>query len=418
VLIDDAVLPAASHLTGPAASEVLGATVAAAGGRLHSARACHVQYRPGSDLVVRYAARVSWGGRADVDETLVASTSVHGALPGSVPVVADTADGPLEVGVWRWPFDPILTGLADAVTPTSARRFVGQTGGAPVRLEVVAYRPTERAVISATTADGTVYYLKVIPPASALALAERHDRLRAARVPVPEAVRVDPQAGVITMAELAGETLRQRLKAGVAPWPDAAAFIDVCDALAEVDLPGATPVRSRVADAIGHAAMLATVLPDQRPRLERICDVLETELGRVRAGSAPTIHGDLYEAQIITDGDRITGILDIDDVGPGDPLDDRATVLGHLRYRAATAKTKDGSDRLRRYADALRHGFAAGHDAGALDLHTGAVLVGLATGPFRVQQHHWRHEVRRQLGLAERLVVAGRRDNALVRSGA
>lgn len=323
-------------------------------------------------------------------------------------MVADTPDGPLEVGVWRWPFDPKLIGLRDAVTPTSARRFVGRTGGAPMRLEVVAYRPAERAVIRATDDDGTVHYLKVVAPACAPTLVDRHDRLRAAQVPVPEVVRVDPEAGVITMAELAGETLRQRLKAGVVPWPNADAFIDVCEALAAVDLPGAAPVRSRVTDAIGHAAMLATVLPDQRARIERICEILDAESGRLGTRVGPTIHGDLYEAQIITDGDRIIGILDIDDVGPGDPIDDRATVLGHLRYRAATAK--EGRCRLDGYADALRRRFVADHDAEALDLHTGAVLVGLATGPFRVQQHRWRHEVRRQLGLAERLIVGGHRD--------
>jgi aminoglycoside phosphotransferase (APT) family kinase protein len=412
-LIDDAVLPAAAHLTGPAVDALLGATVDAAGGQLHDARAVHVQYRPGSDLVVRYQATVTWGGAAPVAETLLAATTARGPLPGTVPMVAETDAGTLEVGVWRWPFDPILTGLTAAVTPSSAGELLADVVTGPVRLEVVAYRPTERAVVRVTDATGQPCYLKVVDPRRVEDLVARHHRLRAAGLPVPEILAADAEQGWFAMRALEGDTLRLRLKDARPPWPTAEQYLGLLGSLHGVELPGATPVPGRIADAIGHAAMLATVLPDQRPRIERLTEALRAALPAAEARRGPTIHGDLYEAQLVVgDGNDITGLLDIDDAGPGDPLDDLATVLAHLRYRADL--DRDRTD-LVGYADALRRGFAAGLEAGVpgldvtadaadLDLATGSVLVGLATGPFRTQHPDWRQDTRRQLARAEKLV--------------
>src|SRR5690606_12485824 len=92
-VLDDAVLPAAAYLTSPAAGDVLGAALAAGGAELRSSEPNHVQYRPESDLVVRYKAEVAYpDGRVAV-ETLVAATTVHGPPPGTVPVEAELDDG-------------------------------------------------------------------------------------------------------------------------------------------------------------------------------------------------------------------------------------------------------------------------------------------------------------------------------------
>ena len=171
--LDDRALPAARHLVGPDASDVLRVPVEAVGGRLMSARAVQVQYRPGSDVVVRYSAQVSWDGAAPRRETLAASSTVHGLHAGTIPVSAVTASGPIEVGVWRWPFDPVVVGLAHVVAPESVAELLASVHGPldprSVRLDVVAYRPTDRAVIRVDVEGrGTVAYLKVVDPTSAL----------------------------------------------------------------------------------------------------------------------------------------------------------------------------------------------------------------------------------------------------------
>lgn len=405
---DDDALPAAVHLTGPEARAVVETAVRAAGGGLHGCRPVHVQYRPGSDLVVRYEAQVSWGSRSPVRETLLASTTRHGPPPGTLPVVAEADGSVLEVGVWRWPFDPRLSALTEMVTADSAAARLGHIVRPPLSLDVVAYRPTERCVVRVTGACGTTIYVKVVDPAVTGAVVDRHRRLLAAGLPVPEIVGGDTDAGWLAMAELPGDTLRLRLKAHQPGWPPAEEYLDLLDRLRKVELAHAAPVAPRTADAVGHAAMLGVVLPDQRPRLERLADALTAEAGAAADRVGPIVHGDLYEAQIIVDGGRITGLLDIDDAGPGDPLDDVATVLGHLRYREQTITERRHRDAVRRYADGLRRGFiGASTDVGAaeLDAVTAGVLVGLATGPFRIQQHNWRHEVRRTLRRAERLLA-------------
>ena len=397
VIIEDAFLPAAAHLTGPSAPDVLAAAVAAAGGELISCRPSHVQYRPQADLVVRYRCDVRRDG-ATTQDTVLAATTVNGPYAGTVPIEAEAADGTtLSVGVWRWPFDPILTDLATMVTPQLAEEHLAPLVGGRPRLEVVAYRPTERAVVRVEGSHREIY-VKVVPPTATEALLARHERLSDAGLPVPRAL--GSGAGWIAMEALAGTTLRERLKAGSHRLPAPDRYRELLAALAEVDIPGATPARSRVDDAPHHAAMLAAVLPDERRRIGELVE----RLGERRHQGVGTVHGDLHEAQLVVDDEQVTGLLDIDDVGPGDPLDDIATLVAHLRFRAATSET--GAGLIEDYAGATRHAVALGHDPADVDRHVAAVLVGLATGPFRIQQPDWASTTRRLLALVDQHLVA------------
>jgi aminoglycoside phosphotransferase (APT) family kinase protein len=245
------------------------------------------------------------------------------------------------------------------VTADSAAARLAHLVRPPLSLDVVAYRPTERCVVRVTGACGTTIYVKVVDPAAAGAVIDRHRRLLAAGLPVPEIVGGDADAGWLAMAELPGDTLRVRLKAQQPGWPPAEEYLDLVERLRSVELTNVAPVAPRSVDALGHAAMLGVVVPEQRPRLERLADALAGAAAAASERVGPTVHGDLYEAQVIVDGGRIAGLLDIDDAGPGDPLDDLATVLGHLRYREQTITERRHRDAVRRYADGLRQGFIA-----------------------------------------------------------
>lgn len=398
-MVDDAFLPAAGHLTGPDAIDVLSPVVDAAGGELLTCEPTGVQYRPGVDLVVRYRCAVRRAG-VETTDTLLAATTVSGPPPGTVPVEALMADGTeLRVGVWRWPFDPVLPDLTTMVTPQlAADHLAVLVGGAP-KLEVVAYRPTERAVVRASGPLGEVY-VKVVPPAVRPSLVTRHDRLVAAGVPVPRVLEVGD--GWIALEALAGTTLRDRLKHSGRALPSPERYAELLSVLAAVELPDAAPVRSRLDDAPHHAAMLASVLPAARSRLADVVGRLADGRHDRRIGS--TVHGDLHEAQLVVDDDEVVGLLDVDDAGPGDPLDDVGTLVAHLRFRAVTAS--DAA--VDRYADEVRRAVGAGHDPGAVDRHVAAVLVGLATGPFRIQRPDWATTTHRVLDLVEEHLDAAR----------
>lgn len=404
VPVDDPLLPAAEHLLGPEAVALLGAAVQAYAGRLHSARPVQVQHRPGHDLVVRYDAEVAWGARPAQRETLLAAALVGGAPEGTLVLSA----GEVEAAVWRYPYDPRLPGLAAAVTPGQVDEVL--EGLLPRRpdLEVVAYRPIRRAVVRATAGDHELY-LKVVRPEETAVIAARHDALSAAGLPVPRVVRADAERGLLVMEALTGENLRDRLLRSTEGWPPPQAFLDLMGRLAVVELPPAR-VSSRLAmtpaeTAESHARALTAILPAEADRLTRITEAIATLAPS--AGPTRTVHGDLYEAQLMVEHGALHGLLDLDDVGPGGPLDDPATLLAHLHI--LRPEERRHRDHLRRYRQSLRVAFSEAlgvdGDGAELDLRTAAILVGLATGPFRAQSERWQGEVRRRIAMAARLAA-------------
>lgn len=399
--IDDLRLPAAAHLDAIGATRLLAPVVDAAGGRLHTAEPVHVHYRPGSDIVVRYRAEVTWADGRTVGETILAASRTTGHYPGALPLVADSPTGPVEASVWRWPFDPLLAGLDTAVRPPTAAALLTDIVAGPVELVVVAYRPCERAVVRVTGADGTVVYLKVVPPTELPGLVERHRLLAAAGLPVPQVLAADEQLGIAVLHALTGSTLRDRLRDGTGPWPVADRFLALRERFAAVPAASLAPARRRLDDAVLHARMLHRVLPGHATRLGRLADAF-AEAARTEVRPAAVIHGDLYESQLVVDGPEIVGVLDLDGVGPGDPIDDLATLLAHLGYRRRTGEVADAS--LGHYAGDLRRQFAAEVGAPALDTVTAAVTVGLATGPFRHHRPGWELETVTHLAAAERLL--------------
>lgn len=400
---DDRALPAARHLVGPAAIDVLRLPIEASGGAISSARPVYVQYRPGSDVVVRYSAWVSWDGADPRRETLAAASTINGVMPGAVAVTASTPTGPLEVGVWRWPFDPVLVGLERAVTATAVSDTLEATHGVldprQLHLSVVAYRPTERAVIRVDSPSGPIAFLKIVAPDEVAGIVDRHAALLDAGVPVPRIERSDADTGLLVLEPLLGPTFRELVKSGSGGWPDSAEFDRVTDAFATAQVDG-EPLASRLVDGVLHAQMLATVMSSDEEQLGRLVQYFEQTHDEA-AGT--TVHGDLHDGQIIVRNGRIVGVLDIDDAGLGRPIDDRANLLARLIYRLHTSES--ASSQLGQYIEKLRSDSAERFDPSTLDVRTAAALVGLATGPFRLQSPCWRDTVRSLFDVAESLCM-------------
>lgn len=407
--INDPVLPAVGYLTSDDAFGPLAAAVGRAGGSLVSCRATHVQYRPAVDIVVRYRCDVVWPEGRRRRDILVAAASTRAPLHGAIPVVADLDTDEVAVSVWRWPFDPVLPGLTPAVTATD---LVGVLGGLdvalgpdPVAIEVVAYRPTERAVVRVTQGD-VVSYVKVVPPPETAALVERHRRLGDAGLPVPEVVAADEDLGFVVLAELAGTTLRDRVKEDLGGWPDPDEFARLFASIASVPTSSMQPAADRMADAFGHAALLQTIAPESSTVLDQILEVLP--VAEAASAERTVVHGDLHEGQLIVDAcGSVAGLLDIDDMGTGSAVSDPATLIAHLRFRASTGDDEERARRLLAYTDRLRDACAPLGAPGLLDATVAAALVGLATGPFRIQREGWRDDIDAVLADAHHLVSVG-----------
>ena len=383
---DDPLLPAAPALLGDEARDIVAAAVEYAGGRLRDVRPKQVQYRPGRSLAVLYDARIQWGRRERVVvEGIVAMTSVDGPPEGSLPLEADG----ITVGVWRVRNDPMLPGLAYAMSPEGARALLGNPSG-PVSIALRAYRPTRRAVVAVAGAD--TRFAKVVVPTKTAELAAAHGRFQGV-VPVPEVLSTDEERGIVALAGLGGDSLLDALASG-RPLPTGGDILDLIERIASVPVSGGRR-RSARRDADAHARFVMSTWPEAADRVAS----LVAGCGTDPETSAMTIHGDLYETQLLVQDGRITGVLDLDRSGPGDPADDLATMLAHLDalgiHRPSLAGASDA------YSHALWADFSTAADPDDLRQRVAAVLVGLATSPFRLQRTEWRAETGRYLDHAE-----------------
>jgi Ser/Thr protein kinase RdoA (MazF antagonist) len=241
-----------------------------------------------------------------------------------------------------------------------------------------------------------------VAPSSLPALVNRHRAATIAGVPVPVVRDTFEDLGIAVFEELTGPLLKDQIKAGRPEWPQVDDFDRLAEQFAQIE-PHLAVVPSRVAHGVLHAQMLRTIGGLDGGQLGRLTDAFVAFDSDVEL---QTIHGDLHEGQIVVDGRRIAGVLDLDDLGTGSPLEERANLLGFLRYRAITLPAH--RTRITDYADQLRRNGATRHDQRELDIATAAVLVGLATGPFRIQQTGWRDTVSTLIAHAESHLPAQR----------
>lgn len=387
--------PDLALLTGADAEDLLAAALATGDEELVAWRVRQVDHRPGSSTTVSYDATVR-GPDGERQQVLGASTGLsrRGDVP---PGVLELSDGQTQVAVWRLPLDPGLPGLATAMDEQGVRELLATYGVAPgpVELRVRSYRPRRRAVVE-VRAPGCRLFLKVLRPSAVQALHERHRLLHGAGVPVPRSLgwRDD---GLLVLEGLSGTTLRTRLREGGDPAPSGTALLGLLDRLPPEVC--ALPHRRSWTEAAEHyAGVLASTLPEQADRCHELARrVLAT------AGDAPPdqpSHGDLYETQLLLDGDRVTGLLDVDTAGPGRRADDLACLLAHVSVLALMEPGHRATSSAlgARWLTAFdRH-----VDPVELRARTAGVVLSLATGPHRVQEDGWQDATRERLDLVER----------------
>jgi len=380
--LDDPAVPV-GLLLGPDAVDVVEEALAPSGIALRTLTPRQTNYHPGRSLTVRY------------DATL---TGPDG-LTTNDAVVAAARAGTIEV--WRVPHDPALPGLAAALDTARVQRLLHDLGApaAGVRCRLRAYRPGRRAVV-AVEADHVRLFVKIVRPDRVEALHRRHVLL-ADHVPVPRSLGWSDELGIVVLQALGGTTLRAALADG-RPAPSASALVALLDALPAPMLPGAR----RPWDTPRHAAVVGACIPDLQPQLAGLVAAADDVERVVAREPCVPVHGDFHEAQLLVDGARVTGLLDVDTFGTGARIDDLATIVGHLSTLATMHRRRAT---IERYAAQLLAVFDRLVDAAHLRVATAAVIVGLATGPFRVLEADWPAATRRRVDLARRwLASAGK----------
>jgi hypothetical protein len=393
-------------LTSAEVADLLAAAVAHGGGSLVAWQLDHVDSHPYRSTTATYTATIDWPfGRRE--ELLGASTRAGGRTDSDEQAVI-FADGNREVAVWLYPRDPELPGLIRAafVENVAAVLTEHQVVGAPVvpsqvSLEVIGYRPRRRAVLRARVAGphgNQDLFIKVLRRQHLGPTLQRHELLLAAGVPAPE-VAVATHDHLLVLRELPGRPLAEAIFDPVAPCT-AEALIEVLDAM-PASVAGLSR-RSPWTDSVEqYAAMVAAALPVLQPRLTWLVGQIRSGLTGIAQGDEPT-HGDFHEGQLFVAQGRISGILDIDTIGPGRRADDLACLLAHLStvQRMNPHQAERVSDLIRTWVPV----FDLRVDPVELRLRAAAVAISLATGPYRGQEPAWEHETSMIIDAAERLV--------------
>ncbi|RIK45048.1 MAG: aminoglycoside phosphotransferase [Chloroflexi bacterium] len=399
-LYDDK-LPAVAVLLGPQAHDVLAAALGPEGLTLLDAAPAQVHWRPGSAITVQYRTRVRRPDGTTFQPTLVAHSG--GDLPAGATIVRN---GNLAVAAWPAYADPCLPGLAHVLDTTRASalvRCLGAPDGA-LRSRILAYRPGRRAVVEL---QGETYrlYAKLVPPDRIGALQARH-RIIAASLPAPRSHGWSQEHGLVLLEALPGDTLRSAFD-NHAALPPVAAIVQLLEHIP--DLGDGQRAPSPLEAAPRHARLLRRILPEHAARIrsivERLAEPARDEL------LAP-VHGDLYEAQIMVADGEISGLLDIDTVGLGQRVDDLATFLAHLVIWEPFAQRPR---RVRAYARELLATADTGADPASVRRRVAAVVLGLATNSFRVQERNWPEETLRRVRLAEEWLASAERVEQQVR---
>jgi hypothetical protein len=375
-------------LLGEDAAGLVGAAAHGAGAELRSWAPRQVTHQPGSSTVVQYRAELAWPDREPTSDTIVAATGRR------IPEGADVLDdGTTRVAVWRWPLDPGLPGVARAIDRDRVAALLDDLGvdGRSLQLRLRAYRPGRRAVVEATGRQGRLF-LKVVRPSKVEGLHRLHRDL-SSHLPVPDSLGWTDD-GVVVLPAVPGTTLRELLRSGSSEVPAPADIDGLLDRLPPSLLAG-TPRQGLVEAAAHHGGVVAATLPSAAGQVHDL-------LGRLAALDLPQhplvpVHGDLYEAQVLVERGRVSGLLDVDTAGAGHRIDDLANLLAHLSVLGlVSAHPKP----VKRYGAAVLAHAEARFDRADLRARVAAGIVGLATGPFRVLEARWEANTRRRLELA------------------
>jgi Ser/Thr protein kinase RdoA (MazF antagonist) len=232
---------------------------------------------------------------------------------------------------------------------------------------------------------------------------ERHRLLLGAGFPAPVVAAITPDFCLV-LPRVAGRPLAQALFDESMPCT-AESLVGLLDALPPAV--AGLPRRPPWSDAVGsYADMIASVLPAAAPQLTWLVTQISAGLAGIAPGLEAT-HGDFHEGQVFVAGGMITGVVDIDTVGPGRRADDLACLLAHLS--TVQGMSADQAIGLNRLIKLWMPVFEARVDPSELRLRAAAVVISLATGPYRAQQPQWAGETVTMLNAAESLARSGAR---------
>jgi predicted glycosyltransferase/tRNA A-37 threonylcarbamoyl transferase component Bud32 len=269
------------------------------------------------------------------------------APPPDEPIEPVSYAADLDTVFWAFPSDRRIGSLS---LLHHASEELERLVGRPCMPRLVAYVP-EKAATARCIDDRarTLAYVKVYAGNEGRRTRSVHDALSAAldlrhsRVLVPRALAYDEGHHALVMAPIGGETLAAL---GLEPRRSGLAELGMAIAtLHEVGpLPGLRRVARRAPERLtGAAETIGTVRPDVADDVARLAAALTTS--PPDEGDRVCVHGDLHRKNAILLSSRVA-LLDLDQMGLGQPAADVGSLLAGLRYLhcvGALSSSRQGS---------------------------------------------------------------------------
>jgi len=253
-----------------------------------------------------------------------------------------------------------MAGRLELLAPGEDPRLPGlQTGASLDGARVLGHRAGRRAVIRAGDR-----FLKIVRPAKAVAVAQSARRAEAAAAAggfaVPRLLDFDAPRGIVSLAGLPGQPLRDLLAAGD-PAPAARAVGRALRALHETstrDLPNHDACDEvTVLERWGRLLRSHAVAAPATRLADRVAAATEGVTARLLeqpAGPTVALHRDLHDGQTLIGRRGGVGLIDFDTLAAGEAALDLGNVLAHLVLAGLLGTAQAAT---RRAAEALLTGY-------------------------------------------------------------
>ncbi len=374
-----------AELLGDGAVDVLSSLLAEDGRTLISARPWQVRYRPPDAVRVVYHVDCERDGRA---ATTFLALEAGRRYKGGV-ILQRGFD---QLVAWEYPNDPRLPGLASIVEREKLAPIIAQVGFDQeiVSIRVRSYRASKRAVAEVTGTTKRVF-VKAVRPSAAEELQRRHVELTP-YLPVPHSLGWSEELGIVILEALPGRTLRDALADG------GPAGVDVRPLIAALDrLPPASSDAPSAHDPLAATSSYARLVANATPELAHLAGEIAERSQRLDRTADRWVHGDFHLAQVMVGAEGMTGIVDVDRAGAGDPRDDLATLIAHAHSTALGVTNPAPVAELGQQALAVAEDR---YDRDDIRTRVAAVMLGFAVGPFSSYAEDWRSDLKIKLAAA------------------
>ena len=310
-------------------------------------------------------------------------------------------DRPAEV--FQYPDDPLLPGLREAADPETALRLLKKhvlpIGARRARVEVIRYRPGNRAVLR-HSASGVRFYARVMRPSAVAAVLEARDLIGQSSFVLPRLAGCWADGGVVWMSEIPGGNLRRQLRRGRAPDPE-----PILDGLATLWAAAPTSAPGRPFDlAAAYRRAKRTFRhkvssgDSASVSLDQACGALDQFVESWQPSAMA--HNDFYDDQMLALPDGRVALVDYEEAGPGDPMLDVGNFLAHLRWRFCLGRQRE-NDASAAYHDRFRRSAVERFrwDERELAQREAVCLFRICTNVIRHPQPDWRTRLEGGLAL-------------------